>query len=203
MKSIYSLLVLAAVCGLLAIGGCSGGSSSSVMGERDSLASASSPFTTELIAGAGQGWPATGEDVGGVSVWNDGTYLYVKYTADNGWYFGEDGSLAQIECIRMVMGEKDAKGRRKPVPVEGSNFIVEADTAILALGYWPDPIIGETTPDLKTHKYGLIVVDRETGATSRPGVYAGGDDVTGPDLVVTAMAAGRRAAAAISSYLAS
>ena len=112
-----------------------------------------------------------------------------------------DGRLAQIECIRMVLGEPDAKGRRKPVPVEGSSFIVEADTAILALGYWPDPIIGDTTPDLKTHKYGLFVVDRETGATSRPGVYAGGDDVTGPDLVVTAMVAGRKAASAIVNYL--
>ena len=107
---------------------------------------------------------------------------------------GEDGNLAQIECIRMELGEPDAKGRRKPVPIEGTNFIVEADTAILALGYWPDPIIGETTPDLKTHKWGLIVADRETGATSRPGVYAGGDDVTGPDLVVTAMVAGRKSA---------
>jgi glutamate synthase (NADPH) small chain len=114
---------------------------------------------------------------------------------------GEDGRLAQLECIRTVMGEPDAKGRRKPVPVEGSNFIVDADTAILALGYWPDPIIGETTPDLKTHKWGLIVVDEKTGATSRPGVFAGGDDVTGPDLVVTAMAAGRRAAAAMDEYL--
>jgi glutamate synthase (NADPH/NADH) small chain len=114
---------------------------------------------------------------------------------------GEDGNLAQIECIRMELGEPDAKGRRKPVPIEGSNFIVEADTAILALGYWPDPIIGETTPDLKTHKWGLIVADRETGATSRPGVYAGGDDVTGPDLVVTAMVAGRKSAAAIDAYI--
>ncbi len=114
---------------------------------------------------------------------------------------GEDGKLKEIECIRMVLGEPDAKGRRKPVPVEGSNFIVQADTAILALGYWPDPIIGETTPDLKTRNYGLIVVDPETGATSRPGVYAGGDDVTGPDLVVTAMVAGRKAAAAIHEYL--
>lgn len=114
---------------------------------------------------------------------------------------GEDGNLAQIECIRMELGEPDAKGRRKPVPIEGTNFIVEADTAILALGYWPDPIIGETTPDLKTHKWGLIVADRETGATSRPGVYAGGDDVTGPDLVVTAMVAGRKSAAAIDAYL--
>jgi glutamate synthase (NADPH/NADH) small chain len=114
---------------------------------------------------------------------------------------GEDGRLAQIECIRMVLGEPDAKGRRKPVPVEGSNFIVEADTAVLALGYWPDTTIGDSTPDLQTHKYGLIVVDKETGASSRPGVYAGGDDVTGPDLVVTAMAAGRRAARAMHAYL--
>ena len=115
---------------------------------------------------------------------------------------GEDGSLARIECIRMVLGEPDEKSRRKPVPVEGSNFMVEADAAVLALGYWPDPVIGETTPGLKTQKYGLIVADRETGATTRPGVYAGGDDVTGPDLVVTAMVAGRKAAWAIDEYLA-
>ena len=114
---------------------------------------------------------------------------------------GEDGNLAQIECIRMELGEPDAKGRRKPVPIGGSNFIVDADTAILALGYWPDPIIGDTTPDLKTQKWGLIVADRETGATSRPGVFAGGDDVTGPDLVVTAMVAGRKSAAAIDGYI--
>ncbi len=114
---------------------------------------------------------------------------------------GEDGRLAQVECIRMELGEPDQKGRRRPVPVEGSNFIVEADTAVLALGYWPDPIIGETTPDLKTHKWGLIVADPESGATTRPGVYAGGDDVTGPSLVVTAMVAGRKAAKAMDEYL--
>lgn len=114
---------------------------------------------------------------------------------------GEDGRLAQIECIRMELGEPDAKGRRRPVPIPDSNFILAADTAVLALGYWPDPIIGDTTPELKTHKYGLIVADPETGATSRPGVYAGGDDVTGPDLVVTATVAGRRSAAAIQRYL--
>jgi glutamate synthase (NADPH/NADH) small chain len=101
----------------------------------------------------------------------------------------------------MELGEPDAKGRRKPVPIEGSNFIVEADTAVLALGYWPNPIIGDTTPELKTQKYGLIVADHETGATSRAGVFAGGDDVTGPDLVVTAMVAGRKAAASIDRYL--
>jgi glutamate synthase (NADPH/NADH) small chain len=114
---------------------------------------------------------------------------------------GEDGHLAQIECIRMQLGEPDAKGRRRPVPIENTNFIVEADIAILALGYWPDPIIGESTPGLETRNWGLIVVDKATGATSREGVFAGGDDVTGPDLVVTAMAAGRKAAASIDKYL--
>lgn len=114
---------------------------------------------------------------------------------------GDDGHLAEIECIRMELGEPDESGRRRPIPVEGTEFIVEADTAVLALGYWPDPILGETTPDLETHKWGLIVTDPETGATSRPGVYAGGDAVTGPDLVVTAMVAGRKAAAAIDDYI--
>lgn len=114
---------------------------------------------------------------------------------------GEDGCLARLECIRMELGEPDAKGRRKPVPVADSNFFIDVDTAILALGYWPDPVIGETTPGLETRNWGLIVVDQKTGATSRPGVYAGGDDVTGPDLVVTAMVAGRRSAVAIHAYL--
>jgi glutamate synthase (NADPH/NADH) small chain len=114
---------------------------------------------------------------------------------------GEDGKLAAVECVRMELGEPDKSGRRRPIPVEGTNFLVEADTAILSLGYWPDPTLGETTPGLDTHKYGLIVTDRDSGATSRSGVYAGGDAVTGPDLVVTAMAAGRRAAAAIDRYL--
>lgn len=115
---------------------------------------------------------------------------------------GPDGRLAAIECIEMQLGEPDAKGRRKPVPVEGSNFSIAVDTAIKALGYWPDPIIGKTTPELETHDWGLIsVTDRKTGATTRPGVYAGGDGVTGPDLVVTAMVAGRNAAQAIDQYL--
>ena len=114
---------------------------------------------------------------------------------------GENGRLAAIECIEMKLGEPDKKGRRRPVPVEDSNFIVECDTAVLALGYWPDPIIGKTTPDLETHDWGLVTVDKATGRTSRPGVFSGGDCVTGPDLVVTAMVAGRKAAWAIDAYL--
>jgi glutamate synthase (NADPH/NADH) small chain len=115
---------------------------------------------------------------------------------------GEDGKLAAIECIEMKLGEPDAKGRRKPVPVEGSNFSIAVDTAIKALGYWPDPVLGETTPGLEVHDWGLITVtDRETGATTREGVFSGGDVVTGPDLVVTAMVGGRKAAIAMDEYL--
>jgi glutamate synthase (NADPH/NADH) small chain len=113
----------------------------------------------------------------------------------------DQGHLSAIECIQMVLGEPDKKGRRKPVPVEGSNFIIEADTAVLALGYWPDPIIMNSTPNLATDKWGLITADVKTGKTSRPEIFAGGDDVTGPSLVVTAMVAGRNAAKAIDEYL--
>jgi len=114
---------------------------------------------------------------------------------------GKDGNLAAIECVEMELGEPDKKGRRSPVPIEGSNFIVECETAVLALGYWPDPIIGKTTPNLETHDWGLITACSTTGATSRKGVFSGGDCVTGPDIVVTAMAAGRRAAWSIDTYL--
>ena len=115
---------------------------------------------------------------------------------------GEDGRLAAIECIEMKLGEPDASGRRKPVPVEGSNFSIAVDTAIKALGYWPDPVIGKSTPNLETHDWGLVTVtDKETGETTRAGVFAGGDGVTGPDLVVTAMVSGSKAAKAIDQYL--
>jgi len=115
---------------------------------------------------------------------------------------GADGNLAAVECVEMKLGEPDAKGHRIPVAVEGSNFSVAADTAILALGYWPDPLLGKTTPDLETHDRGLITVkDISKCTTSRAGIFSGGDCVTGPDLVVTAMVAGRKAALAIDEYL--
>jgi glutamate synthase (NADPH/NADH) small chain len=116
---------------------------------------------------------------------------------------GPDGKVSAVECLQCELGEPDQSGRRRPIPIEGSNFTVEADTVILALGYWPDPLIGETTQDLETHKWGLIVADPETGKTSREGVFAGGDAVSGPDLVVTAMVSGRRAAAGIHDFLSS
>ncbi len=114
---------------------------------------------------------------------------------------GENGRIQAVECIRMQLGEPDASGRRRPVPIEGSEFQIEADTVVKGIGYWPDPTIGKTTPGLETHKWGLIVIDPETGATTRTGIYAGGDGVTGPDLVVTACAAGRKSALAIDAYL--
>jgi glutamate synthase (NADPH/NADH) small chain len=101
---------------------------------------------------------------------------------------------------RRELGEPDQSGRRRPVPVAGSEFNVPVDTVVLALGYWPDETIGQTTPELKTHDYGLIESDA-SGCTSRKGVFAGGDAVTGPDLVATAVAAGLRAAEAMHQYL--
>jgi glutamate synthase (NADPH/NADH) small chain len=103
--------------------------------------------------------------------------------------------------MKMRLGEPDEKGRRTPLIVEGSNFMVEADTAILALGYHPYPTIGNSITGLNTHKGGLIVTDPETCSTSLPRVFAGGDAVNGPQLVVTAIADGQRAAIAISNYL--
>ncbi len=114
---------------------------------------------------------------------------------------GADGHLAQIECVRTILGEPDASGRRSFSVVEGSNFIVSADTAIMAIGYKVDPIIGSTTPGIQTKPGGLLLADERTGATPRKGVFTGGDVVTGPHLVVTAMVAGRKAASAIDRYL--
>ncbi|MEA3335691.1 MAG: NADPH-dependent glutamate synthase [Chloroflexota bacterium] len=113
----------------------------------------------------------------------------------------ENGHVEAMKIIKMELGEPDSSGRRRPVPIEGSEFIQDVDTAILAIGYWPDPLMGETTRDLATHKWGLIVIDDETGATSREGVFAGGDNVHGPDLVVTAIAAGHTAADNIHAFL--
>ncbi|RME45750.1 MAG: NADPH-dependent glutamate synthase [Chloroflexi bacterium] len=113
----------------------------------------------------------------------------------------ESGHVVAMECIKMELGEPDESGRRRPVPIEGSNFTMPVDTVVLALGYWPDPLIGETTPGLETHDWGLITIDEDTGSTTREGVFAGGDDVLGPDLVVTAVAQGRTAAQAMHEYL--
>lgn len=112
----------------------------------------------------------------------------------------ERGWVKALRCIRMELGEPDASGRRSPVPVEGSEFEVEADTVIMALGTSSNPLISRTTPGLETNRRGGLVAD-ESGATTRPGVFAGGDAVTGAATVILAMGAGRKAARAIDEYL--
>lgn len=113
----------------------------------------------------------------------------------------EDGWASEVECIRMELGEADASGRRRPVAVDGSEFNIKAETVIIAIGQSPNPLIKNTTPDLETNKRGCIVVKDSTGATSKQGVYAGGDAVTGAATVILAMGAGKDAAAAIDEYL--
>lgn len=112
----------------------------------------------------------------------------------------EKGWVRGIECIRMELGEPDASGRRSPVEVAGSEFTIECDAVIMALGTSPNPLIASTTDGLDTNRRGCIVAD-ESGRTSREGVFAGGDTVTGAATVILAMGAGRRAAAAIDEYL--
>lgn len=112
----------------------------------------------------------------------------------------ENGWVSGMKCIRMELGEPDASGRRSPVPVEGSEFVVECDTVIMALGTSPNPLIAKTTPGLETTRRGGLVAD-EQGTTTRPGIFAGGDAVTGAATVILAMGAGRKAAAAIDEYI--
>lgn len=109
---------------------------------------------------------------------------------------GEDGTVGALKCVEMELGEADASGRRRPVTKEGSDFVIKADTVIMALGTSPNPLIKSTTEGLETQKWGGIVAD-EHGLTSRENVYAGGDAVTGAATVILAMGAGKAAAQAI------
>lgn len=113
----------------------------------------------------------------------------------------ENGWVTSLRCICMELGEPDASGRRRPIPIEGSEFTLPVDTVIVAIGTGPNPIIAQTTPGLETTKRGNIAADEETGKTSKEGVFAGGDIVTGAATVILAMGAGRKAAAAIDAYL--
>ena len=112
----------------------------------------------------------------------------------------ENGWVKSVKCIRMELGEPDESGRRSPVEVPGSEFEIETDTVIMSLGTSPNPLIAKTTAGLVTTRRGCLVAD-ENGATTRPGVFAGGDAVTGAATVILAMGAGRKAAAAIHEYI--
>lgn len=113
---------------------------------------------------------------------------------DEGWVKG-------MECVEMELGEPDASGRRRPVVKKGSEHIIDLETVIIAIGQSPNPLIKSTTKDLATEDWGGIIVNEDTGATSKESVYAGGDAVTGAATVILAMGAGKTAAAAIDKYL--
>ncbi|MEA3241738.1 MAG: NADPH-dependent glutamate synthase [Pseudomonadota bacterium] len=113
---------------------------------------------------------------------------------DSGWVSG-------VECIRMELGEPDESGRRRPVPIEGSEFILEVDMVVVAIGNGPNPLVPNTTPGLELTRWGNIQANEESGQTSRKGVFAGGDIVTGAATVIMAMGAGKKAAVAMHEYL--
>ena len=113
----------------------------------------------------------------------------------------ENGWVKAIKCVRMELGEPDASGRRRPVVIEGSEFTMEADTVIMSLGTSPNPLISSTTEGLETDRRKCIVASEDVGATSKPGVFAGGDAVTGAATVILAMGAGKDAARGIHEYL--
>ena len=115
---------------------------------------------------------------------------------------GDDrGNVKGIECIRMELGEPDESGRRKPVPMEGSEYVIDVETVVIAIGNGANPLIKQSTSGLATNKWGNIIADVKTGLTSIEGVYAGGDIVTGAATVILAMGAGRASAQAIHEYL--
>ncbi len=113
----------------------------------------------------------------------------------------EAGEVCGMKCVEMELGEPDASGRRRPIVKEGSEFVLEVDTMIMSIGTSPNPLIRSTTPGLETNKHGCIVTDGDNGLTSREGVYAGGDAVTGAATVILAMGAGKAAAKAIDEYI--
>ena len=114
---------------------------------------------------------------------------------------GEGGKVTGMKCVRMELGEPDESGRRRPVEVPGSEFVLDVDTVIMSLGTSPNPLIRSTTPGLEANRKGCLVVNEETMATTREGVYAGGDAVTGAATVILAMGAGKKAAEHIHQYL--
>ena len=117
-------------------------------------------------------------------------------------FIGNDrGFLEKVECVKQRLSEPDQSGRRRPEPIEGSNFTLDIDTAVIAIGQSPNPIIQQTTEGLQTTRHGTIVVNEETMQTALPGVYAGGDVVSGAATVISAMGAGKKAAKAIHEYI--
>ncbi len=127
--------------------------------------------------------------------------IFKFLTNPTGFLSNGRGWVAAMECIEMVLGEPDDSGRRRPIPKPGSEFVMKVDTVVVALGTTPNPLIAATTENLETTRWGTVVADEETGRTKKPGVWAGGDIVTGSATVISAMGAGKKAAADIDEYL--
>ena len=113
----------------------------------------------------------------------------------------ENGRVTDIECVKMELGEPDASGRRRPVEIKGSNYKIPVDCVVMAIGNSPNPLLKQTTEGLETNRHGCLVVNDETLETTRPGVFAGGDAVTGAATVIMAMGEGKRAAKSIDEYI--
>jgi glutamate synthase (NADPH/NADH) small chain len=126
---------------------------------------------------------------------------FVLLTAPTRYFGNEKGRLTGMECLKMALGEPDESGRRRPVPIEGSEYRIDSDLVIVAAGSGANPLLTRSTPDMQLNRWGYIVADPETGKTTKRGVWAGGDIVTGAATVILAMGAGRKAADSIHQYL--
>ena len=128
--------------------------------------------------------------------------IHFKLLTNPKQFLGDERNwVVGMECYEMELGEPDESGRRRPVVKPGSEFVIDVDVAIVALGTTPNPLIAQTTNGLETTKRGTVVTDEATGKTVKPGVWAGGDVVTGSATVISAMGAARLAAADIDKYL--
>ncbi len=142
--------------------------------------------------------PARGEEIHHAE--QEGVELHLLTNPTR--FIGNDqGKVTAMECLKMELGEPDASGRRRPIPIEGSEFIMETDLVVIAIGAGANPLITAATPGLQTNKRGYIMADPKTGKTYKKGVWAGGDIVTGSATVILAMGAGRLAANSIHEYL--
>ena len=142
--------------------------------------------------------PARGEEIHHAE--EEGVELFLL-TAPVKFVGGDNGQVVKMECQKMELGEPDASGRRRPVPMEGSNFELDTDLVVIAVGAGANPLITSTTPGLDTNKWGYIMAQDTTGKTMKPRVWAGGDIVTGQATVILAMGAGRQAADSMHEYL--
>lgn len=122
-------------------------------------------------------------------------------TAPLAFLGNKENQLTQVKCIQMKLGEPDESGRRRPIPIKGSEFVMDIDTIVVAIGQGANPLLTQTTPNLELNKKGYIQAEEENGQTSIPQVFAGGDIVTGAATVIAAMGAGKRAARGINRYI--